>query len=186
MLRRLVLGLCCIATALPAPLPAADASAIRADEPAFVHLWGYFRPTLDANEKQFRGLTGTVHAFGAGSLYPQIWLRDSATLIPLTRYLYPETHLRSWIEEHFAHQQPGGAMYDWIAAGPLEHFVAWAPQAVLVSAVGASPLTADKNTIEADQESSAVGGGRRGAGRKKQKAPGGGGKNAAPPRGGGG
>jgi len=37
-----------------------------------------------------RGRTGLVRGFGAGTLYPQVWLRDSATLIPATRFLLPE------------------------------------------------------------------------------------------------
>ena len=116
----------------------------------------FFRPTLEANRKELRGRTGTVKAFGAGARYPQVWLRDSATLVPLARYHYPAEYLTSWIEEHLANQGADGGLDDWIAAGPPSAFVADAPRAREVFRAGAAVLTADKNTVEADQESSAV------------------------------
>jgi hypothetical protein len=113
-------------------------------------------PTLAANEKRFRGKSGPVAGFGAGATYPQIWLRDSATLVDLTRFYYPREHLTSWIEEHLAHQQKDGALFDWVAAGPTSSFAEWAPKVTLVHAAPGGPISADKNTVEADQESSAV------------------------------
>ena len=53
------------------------------------------RASLEANRKEFRGRTSLVRGFGAGTLYPQVWLRDSATLIPATRFLYSREHLTS-------------------------------------------------------------------------------------------
>src|SRR4029079_9039900 len=100
--------------------------------------------------------TGPVKAFGAGARYPQVWLRDSATIIPLARYHYPAAYLTSWLEEHLANQGAGGGLDDWIAAGPSSAFVADAPRAREVFRAGAAVLTADKNTVEADHESSAV------------------------------
>jgi hypothetical protein len=85
-----------------------------------------------------------------------VWLRDSATLIGLARYHYPLPFLASWIEEHFAHQAENGELQDWIAAGPVSEFQRWAPNARSLPGVGALALSADKNTVEADQESSAV------------------------------
>jgi hypothetical protein len=113
-------------------------------------------PTLEANRKDFRGRGGDVDGFGAGDAYPQVWLRDSATLVPVTRWLYPSALLTSWLEEHLLAQQPDGALYDWIAAGEAARFREWAPRARDVHRAGEVVLSADTNTTEADQESSAV------------------------------
>ncbi|PYQ55846.1 MAG: hypothetical protein DMF78_00755 [Acidobacteria bacterium] len=137
------------ATAAPPPLYAVSDAALDGLEPLL-------RATLDANRRQFHGRTGLVRGFGAGTLYPQVWLRDSATLIPLSRYLYPRDHLASWIEEHLAHQRPDGSLNDWVAAGPAERFTADAPRASAVFRGSGVVLTADRNTSESDQESSAV------------------------------
>jgi hypothetical protein len=92
------------------------------------------RLTLRHDEVQFAGKTGRVTGFAAGAGYPQIWLRDSATIIPASRFYYPEAYLTSWIEEHLVRQKPDGALEDWVGAD------------------GRS----DKNTVETDQEASAV------------------------------
>ena len=123
---------------------------------ALDRLQDFLRPTLEANRKELAGHTGTVKAFGAGAAYPQVWLRDSATVMPLARYHYPAPYLTSWLEEHLANQAPDGGLDDWIAAGPVSEFVRDAPRARQVFRAGAATLTADKNTVEADQESSAV------------------------------
>jgi hypothetical protein len=119
-------------------------------------LQDHFRPTLEANRKQLLGQTGEVNGFGAGTIYPQIWLRDSATLIPATRYFYPLGYLTSWIEEHLSHQRANGELYDWIAAGDPAQFTANAPRAGSIYRAGSVLLSADKNTTAADQEASAV------------------------------
>jgi len=123
---------------------------------ALDRLQDFLRPTLEANRKELVGRTGPVKAFGAGARYPQVWLRDSATVIPLARYHYPAAYLTSWLEEHLANQGADGGLDDWIAAGPSSAFVADAPRAREIFRAGAAVLTADKNTVEADQESSAV------------------------------
>jgi hypothetical protein len=92
------------------------------------------RLTLRHNEVEFAGKAGKVDGFAAGAGYPQIWLRDAATIIPASRYYYPEAFLSSWIEEHLAFQKDDGALEDWIDTR------------------GRS----DKNTVETDQETSAV------------------------------
>lgn len=92
------------------------------------------RLTLYENEVKFPGKTGPIRGFSAGKDYPQIWLRDAATIIPASRYFYDATYLSSWHEEHLAHQREDGALEDWIDL--RGHF--------------------DKNTTETDQESSAV------------------------------
>ncbi len=115
-----------------------------------------FRPTLEANRKELLGQTGPVKGFGAGTIYPQIWLRDSATLIPATRYYYGREYLTSWIEEHLSHQRANGELYDWIAAGDAAPFLANAPRAGRIYRAGSILLSADKNTTATDQEASAV------------------------------
>lgn len=125
-------------------------------------LQDFFHPSLKANEKVFEGSNSPVKGFGAGSSYPQIWLRDSATIIPVSRYYYPLEYLTSWIEEHLAHQGRDGQLNDWIAAGAASNFSAAAPRVREVyqgkdAATGkAVVISADKNSTEADQEASAV------------------------------
>jgi hypothetical protein len=143
-----------IATA-PAAAPRAETSYGVADD-ALSRLLPLLGESLEANRKEFRGRTGPVRGFGAGTLYPQVWVRDSATLIPLTRYLYSREHLTSWIEEHLAHQRRDGALPDWVAVGEASHFTADAPRAAEVFRAPGVVLTADRNTSESDQESSAV------------------------------
>jgi len=92
------------------------------------------RITLHENEVEFQGRTGQIRGFSAGKDYPQIWLRDAATIIPASRYFYDVSYLASWLEEHLAFQREDGSLEDWIDS--LGH--------------------ADKNTTESDQEASAV------------------------------
>lgn len=129
---------------------------VRLADPALQALCERLAPTLEANRKELRGRTGLVRGFGAGAVYPQIWLRDSATLIPLSRYLYPRDHLESWLVEHLAHQQADGALRDWIAAGDPSAFRNDAPRVEAVYRAGVVVISADRNTTEADQETSAV------------------------------
>ncbi len=128
------------------------------DEKSINALQSLFRTTLAKSEKQFVGQTGQLKGFGAGTTYPQIWLRDSATAIPITRYYYPPEYLTSWIEEHLAHQNRDGSLNDWIAGSPKSAFLAGAPRArdLYQSAPSDAIVSADKNTTEADQETSAV------------------------------
>jgi len=140
----------------PSPATCASATSFSTGDPAIDALQGQFRPVLEANRRSFEGRTGQVEGFGAGAVYPQVWLRDSATLIPATRYLEPRAALTSWIEEHLSHQMADGALWDWVAAGEASAFVANAPRARVVYREGSVVLTADKNTTAADQETSAV------------------------------
>jgi len=128
----------------------------RLADPALQALAARLAPTLEANRKELRGRTGLVRGFGAGAVYPQIWLRDSATLVPLSRFLYPRDHLDSWLVEHLAHQQDDGALRDWIAAGEPSAFRNDAPRVQAVYRAGPVAISADRNTTEADQETSAV------------------------------
>ena len=97
-------------------------------------LYQLIRVTLEQNEVNFKGKTGTVYGFSAGKDYPQIWLRDANTIVSGARYFYEEAYLLSWLKEHLFYQKENGALYDWID----------------------SRGKTDKNTTETDQESSAV------------------------------
>ena len=92
------------------------------------------RVTLDADEVTFQGDTGEVSGFQGGAGYPQIWLRDSNTVIPASRFYYGLEQVRSWLVEHLAHQGTDGSLQDWIDASGMT----------------------GKNTVESDQETSAV------------------------------
>jgi hypothetical protein len=150
-----VLAVAAPALAVGAPLPAGGTS-YRTGDPAVDGLQALVAQTLEANRKTFAGRTGTVKGFGAGTTYPQIWIRDSATLLPLTRWHYDRAHLASWLEEHLAHQNADGSLHDWVAAGDAARFRADAPRAREVHRAGGIVLSADRNTTESDQESSAV------------------------------
>lgn len=131
---------------------------------SLTRLQDFFQPALKANEKSFPGEHGLVKGFGAGRGYPQIWLRDSATIIPASRYYYTSEYLTTWLEEHLSYQGEDGNLFDWIAAGPVASFQSQgAPRAKEVyrartNRAGEEPLTiaADKNSTEADQETSAI------------------------------
>jgi hypothetical protein len=112
--------------------------------------------TLEVNRKEFAGATGRVLAFGAGAHYPQVWIRDNATVLPLSRYLYPPEYLTSWIEEHLAQQDQTGEVQDWIAAGAPAAFRADSPRVREVGRVRGTVLSADRNSVASDQESSLV------------------------------
>ena len=130
------------------------------DDSALDALQNFFRGAMAATEKSFPGKLGKINGFGAGDTYPQIWLRDSATAIPVTRYYYPSQFMTSWLEEHLAHQNRDGSLYDWIASGKKSQFLPGAPRAKEVyrspDASSEFSISADKNTTEADQETSAV------------------------------
>lgn len=116
-----------------------------------------FKDTLKANEKIFEGKTGNVTGFGAGAGYPQIWLRDSATIIPLSRYYYDTPWLTTWLEEHLYHQNEDGNLFDWIGFAHYQLMkLAGAPHAKRLVKGQNVTLIADKNSVDADQEVSAV------------------------------
>jgi hypothetical protein len=140
----------------PGPADCASRTSYRTGDTGLDALQDLFRPVLEANRRSFTGRTGSVQGFGAGSVYPQVWLRDSATLVPAVRYLYSAAFLTTWLEEHLSNQRPSGELWDWIAAGEPAQFVRDAPRATGVYAAAGVVLSADKNTTAADQESSAV------------------------------
>ena len=97
-------------------------------------IFNLMRLTLEKNAVEFSGKTGKIHGFSAGSEYPQIWLRDSNSVIGVAKYFYGEDYLISWLEEILAYQEQNGSLNDWIDAHGKT----------------------DKNTTETDQESGAV------------------------------
>ncbi len=124
--------------------------------PALDGLQSYLHPTLEANRKEFIGRSGPVKGFGAGTHYPQVWIRDSATLILLSRYHYPREFLTSWIVEHLSHQGDDGLLNDWVAVGGPDRFRNDAPRAREVHRSGSLVMSADRNTSSTDQESALV------------------------------
>jgi hypothetical protein len=119
---------------IPVGLDDGKYTAFRSSVPEFERLGRLVRLTLEENEVEFRGRTGSVRGFAAGAGYPQVWLRDAATIIPGSRYYYPQAYLASWLEEHLAFQEESGSLEDWVD----------------------SRGRSDKNTVETDQEASAV------------------------------
>lgn len=89
---------------------------------------------LEGNFLSWRFNSISVSGFSAGAGYPQIWIRDSATIMPVARYTHSKSELTSWIKAHLSIQENDGALQDWIM-GNGEY---------------------DKNTVESDQESSIV------------------------------
>ena len=90
--------------------------------------------TMEGNRVSFSYKGDMVYGFSAGFNYPEIWIRDSATIMPLARYLYPKPILTSWIKAHLKQQMDAGDVADWIRVDGMY----------------------DKNTVESDQESSLV------------------------------
>jgi hypothetical protein len=123
-----------VVAAAGALLGAAEFTTFRSSVPEFQSLWGLVRTTLSRDHVTFAGKSGPISGFAAGALYPQIWLRDAATIIPASKYYYPAAEIASWLEEHLLLQKPDGGLSDWLDAR------------------GRS----DKNTTETDQEASAV------------------------------
>jgi len=92
------------------------------------------KATLKTRIITFNGFSGQVSGFTAGSTYPQLWIRDLATIISMARYYFDRQHLGSWIDEFLYFQEKGGGVYDWIDSRGL----------------------CDKNSVESDQESSLI------------------------------
>jgi hypothetical protein len=106
---------------------------------------------LAKNHRTFSTPNGPVEGFGAGEVYPQIWLRDSAWLVPAVARFYDVPALTSWLDLHLDVAEKNGRLRDWMAAASPETFREWAPR---VSAVG--QIAVDTNTNESDQEPSAA------------------------------
>ncbi|WP_440948691.1 trehalase family glycosidase [Methanosarcina sp. T3] len=105
----------------------------RTDYPEINKLQALILNTTNSSATVFVDDGNQVFGFYAGSGYPQIWVRDSATVIQTGRYLFPETFFSSWIEAFCENQLENGSIPDYI-----------------------SPYGSDKNTVETDQEASLV------------------------------
>jgi hypothetical protein len=77
---------------------------------------------------------GKFFGFAAGTTYPQVWIRDTSTMLGYARFFYPLSDLQGIVDRFFQTQGPEGEIQDW------------------VDTVG----RCDKNTVETDQESSLV------------------------------
>jgi hypothetical protein len=77
---------------------------------------------------------GKFFGFAAGTTYPQVWIRDTATMMFYARFFYPLPALQGILDRFFLSQNRDGQIQDWI------------------DIVG----RCDKNTVESDQESSLV------------------------------
>jgi len=102
------------------------------DIPEINRIQPLIKATLESDAVRFIGFSGPVSGFTAGSSYPQLWIRDLATIIPMARYYFDRPYLGSWIDEHLYFQGKEGGVYDWIDSRGL----------------------CDKNSVESDQESS--------------------------------
>lgn len=118
----------------PLSLEAGPYTKIDSSVPEFNSLMKLIRITLKHNEVSFPGRTGRVDGFSAGAGYPQIWVRDASTIIPASMYFYPGSFMRSWLDELLSFQGSDGALPDWFDSRGVT----------------------DKNTVETDQEASAV------------------------------
>jgi len=77
---------------------------------------------------------GRLIGFSAGSDYPAVWIRDTATFIRLALFYYPLEALKGSLEPFLIQQQPDGQVMDWIDGSGQT----------------------GKNTVLTDQESSLV------------------------------
>lgn len=106
----------------------------RAERKGLADLLKLIRITLNRNDITFNGRTGRVAGFRAGAGYPQIWLRDANTIIPASRWFYDRDYIDSWLREHLSLQKEDGSLSDWFDIQGRT----------------------DKNSVETDQEASAV------------------------------
>jgi len=92
------------------------------------------KETFKVNAGELRINSRSVYGFHAGGIYPQIWIRDSASIVSMARYLFDERYLMSWIIAHLHFQEADGSLYDFIRPDG----------------------TFDKNTAASDQEASLI------------------------------
>lgn len=92
------------------------------------------RITLKNTELYREGEPGKLFGFSAGSDYPMVWIRDTATFIGYAKCFYKFETLAPMIELFMEHQDENGSVPDW------------------VDGEGKT----GKNTVETDQESSLV------------------------------
>ncbi|MBN1940047.1 MAG: hypothetical protein JW843_10695 [Candidatus Aminicenantes bacterium] len=130
-----IAGTVLVLSALAAPEdPVPRTTTFRSSIPELQPLWRLVRATLGRNRVAFPGKTGRVEGFSAGSLYPQVWIRDLATILPAAKYYDSRDSLVSGLEEILSFQGPDGGLPDWVDVR----------------------RSIDKNTTETDQEASMV------------------------------
>lgn len=102
--------------------------------PATNALQGLVWGTLSRHLRRFAVGDRQVCGYGAGESYPEIWIRDNATIMPAAVFVAPRECLTSWIVAHLALQHDDGSLFD--------RFSAKDPP--------------DRNSITSDQEPSIV------------------------------
>lgn len=123
-------------TVAPTSLHQPSESTLETAYPEFGQLWKLIRFTLNHAHVDFTLDNHHYQGFVAGGGYPQLWARDSVTVLQGARWFFAKPALSDWIELHLGHQGADGNIRDW------------------VNAKG----DADKNTVETDQETSLVSG----------------------------
>lgn len=123
-------------TVTPTSLREPSMSTLETAYPEFGQLWKLIQFTLSYAHEDFTLDNRHYQGFVAGGGYPQLWTRDSATVLHGARWFFAKPALSNWIELHLRRQGVDGNIRDW------------------VNARGES----DKNTVETDQESSLVSG----------------------------
>jgi len=89
---------------------------------------------ITLKNSEIRDRNGDIYGFSAGSAYPQVWIRDTATLVAYAKRVYPFKTIAQGIELFLEHQGPDGEIVDWVDIDG----------------------NTGKNTVETDQESSLV------------------------------
>lgn len=87
----------------------------------------------------------------AGTIYPEVWIRDLATFIEISSVVGDRAEIRGALRNFFDFQQPGGAIIDGFTLREASN----APYEYIVSEKYPE-LVGHKNTVESDQESSLV------------------------------
>lgn len=131
--------------------PAAPAEVESVSLRSIREIFPRIQQTLGRNHRSFDGPSGKVSGFGAGDIYPQIWLRDSAWIVDAASASYPAEDLTSWLDLHLANATASGRLRDWVARGSADTFREWAPRVAVQG-----NFVFDTNSNESDQEPSAA------------------------------
>lgn len=136
---------------------ARETSVAVADEPHWASMLATARQVLEAARASFEGVSGPVVGFYPGSpyYYPgqpipfYFYVRDTATILPLAKYLYDDATLRTSLEEFLATQYgPDTVSQD------RDHGLV--PGAGAISATISPGRGVNKATVVSDEETSLV------------------------------
>lgn len=141
------LAFACVRGESPVPASPSESASMKRIRQIFARV----PETLAKNHKVFAVSEGAVLGFGAGEAYPQIWLRDSAWIVPAAAAYYEAPTLTSWLDLHLSVARKNGRLRDWVAAASPDTFREWAPQVTVVGS-----MAVDTNSNESDQEPSAA------------------------------